>query len=227
MIERLVGQHIRCVLFDLDGTLADTAPDLGSALNRTRIEDGLDALPLAQLRPVTSQGVRGLLREGYGLSPDHPRYPELAERVLRHYTENICVGTALFAGMEPLLQQLEAASIKWGIVTNKHARFTTPLVAALGLAQRASCVVSGDTTARPKPAPDPLLHAAAEVGVAPAQCVYLGDDERDIVAARAAGMLSVAVRWGYISSDKPIEAWGADRIIDQPLEVLDYISRTT
>ncbi len=224
MPERIVYAHIRCVLFDLDGTLVDTAPDLGAALNRTRVEDGLPALPLAQLRPFTSQGVRGLLREGYGIHPDNERYATLANRVLAHYTANICENSALFANMEALLAALNANGIKWGIVTNKHARFTTPLVAALGLTSRASSIVSGDTTPKAKPAPEPLLHAAAESGLAPAECVYLGDDERDIVAAKAAGMSSFAVRWGYIGTDRPIEHWGADHILDQPLDLMDYLS---
>jgi N-acetyl-D-muramate 6-phosphate phosphatase len=224
LVEKTIYPQIRCVLFDLDGTLADTAPDLGAALNHARAEDGLSALPLAQLRPVTSQGVRGLLREGYGIHPDNERYAALANRVLVHYTANICVASALFSGMEELLARLDAKGIKWGIVTNKHARFTMPLVAALGLTQRTSSIVSGDTAARAKPAPDPLLHAAAESGFAPTQCVYLGDDERDIIAANAAGMPSFAVRWGYIGTDKPIEDWGADHIIDQPLDLMDYLS---
>ncbi|MEC5387988.1 HAD-IA family hydrolase [Uliginosibacterium sp. H3] len=215
--------QVRCVLFDLDGTLVDTAPDLGAALNRTRVEDGLPALALAQLRPVTSQGVRGLLREGYGIGPDDVRYATLADRVLAHYTDNICVDSALFTDMPALLARLGVQGLSWGIVTNKHTRFTTPLVAALGLPQSPSCVVSGDTTPKAKPAPEPLLYAAAACGVTPGECVYLGDDERDIIAARAAGMASFAVRWGYIGTDKPIEDWGADHIIDHPLELMDYL----
>jgi phosphoglycolate phosphatase len=218
--------HIRCVLFDLDGTLADTAPDLGAALNQTRVEDGLSAVPLSQLRPVTSQGVRGLLREGYGIHPDDARYAALFERVLAHYAANICKHTALFTDIEELLARLDANDIKWGVVTNKHSRFTTPLMTALELTHRAATVVSGDTTPKTKPAPEPLLHAAAEAGFTPAQCIYLGDDERDIIAARAAGMPSFAVRWGYLGTDKPIEDWGADHIIDQPLELVDYFAWT-
>jgi len=218
--------HIRCVLFDLDGTLADTAPDLAGALNRTRVDDGLPVLPLAQLRPFASQGVRGLLREGYGILPDNERYAEMADRVLLHYSQNICVDTGLFANMEALLSRFDAAGIKWGIVTNKHTRFTAPLVAALGLTPRASTIVCGDTTAKAKPAPEPQLHAAAEAGVPASACIYLGDDERDIIAAKAAGMPSFAVRWGYIGKDKPIEDWGADHIIDKPLDLLDYIAWT-
>jgi N-acetyl-D-muramate 6-phosphate phosphatase len=214
---------VRCILFDLDGTLADTAPDLGGALNRVRIEDGLPPLPLAMLRPLISQGVRGLLRAGYGISPETPAYEPLSARVLRHYSDNICVGTRLFDGMAELLATLEGRQISWGIVTNKHSRYTQPLVRAMQLDTRAACVVSGDTTPKAKPAPEPLLHAAGECGVAPDECLYLGDDERDIIAARAAGMRSIAVRWGYLGEDKPIDAWGADLLIDHPLELLDYL----
>lgn len=218
-----MSSPIRCVLFDLDGTLADTAPDLGGALNRVRVEDALPALPLAQLRPVTSQGVRGLLRAGYDIQPGDERYAALADRVLLHYAQRICVDTSLFDGMEQLLDQLNANGIKWGIVTNKHTRFTTPLVTALGLVPRASSVVSGDTTPKAKPAPEPLLYAAAESGVAADECIYLGDDERDIIAANAAGMTSFAVRWGYLGTDKPIEDWGADHIINEPSDLMDYL----
>lgn len=214
---------IRCVLFDLDGTLADTAPDLGNAVNHTRIEDGLPPLPLSSLRPIVSQGVRGLLRVSYGITPDDGGYAALFERVLHHYASNICHETVLFEGMETLLMQLESRSIPWGIVTNKHTRFTHPLVEALSLTQRAASIVSGDTTPKAKPFPEPLLHAARECGVSPESCIYLGDDERDIIAARAAGMQSVAVRWGYLGEDKPIEAWGADHIIDHPLDLMDAL----
>jgi phosphoglycolate phosphatase len=211
------------VLFDLDGTLADTAPDLAAALNRVRIEDGLAPVAASRLRPFTSQGVRGLLREAYGLATDDERYQDLAQRVLTHYAGDLCSATRLFAGMDALLAELEASSIAWGIVTNKHSRFTLPLVEALGLAQRASAIVSGDTTGRSKPAPDPLLKAADDCSVSPEHCIYVGDDERDIVAARAAGMASIAVRWGYMGTEKHIDAWGADRIIDHPAALMDYL----
>ncbi|MFT3736713.1 MAG: HAD-IA family hydrolase [Rhodocyclaceae bacterium] len=214
---------IRCVLFDLDGTLADTAPDLAGALNQTRIDDGLPALPLNQLRPLISQGVRGLLHASYGLHPQDEGYGPLFQRVLQHYSQNLCVQTRLFDGMPELLRHLETQAIPWGIVTNKHSRYTQPLVAALGLAERATSVVSGDTTPYAKPAPDPLLLAARECGVSPAECIYLGDDERDIIAAHAAGMTSMAVRWGYLGLDKPVTEWGAHHLIDHPAEVLDYL----
>ncbi|GAA5161207.1 phosphoglycolate phosphatase [Viridibacterium curvum] len=219
----MLEEDIRCVLFDLDGTLADTAPDLADALNRTRIDEGLDALPLERLRPLISQGVRGLLRVSHGLHPQDEGYESLFKRVLQHYAQRLCVQTRLFDGIPELLDHLEAHSIRWGIVTNKHSRFTQPLVSALGLNVRAASVVSGDTTPRAKPAPDPLLLAAQQCGIAPGQCIYLGDDERDIVAAKAAGMRSMAVRWGYLGEDKPIEAWGADFLINHPAEVLEYL----
>lgn len=212
------------VFFDLDGTIADTAPDLGAALNALRIEEGQPALPLLQLRPYTSQGVRGLLRAGMGLLPEHPAYAGFAERVLAHYRHNICRHTTLFTGIPDLLAQLESNGIPWGIITNKHARFTEPLVKALSLDSRACCVVSGDTAARPKPAPDPLLHACEITGLDAQRCVYVGDDRRDITAGQAAGMRTVAVRWGYLGVDDPIEHWGADHIINEPAEVLDCLA---
>lgn len=221
-------QHRRrltqAVLFDLDGTLADTAPDLGAALNRARADESLPPTPLANLRPYTSQGVRGLIRAAYGLTPDHDDYAALAERVLAHYSANICIDSCLFPGMEDLLQTLESRGIAWGIVTNKHTRFTGPLVRAMQLHSRAACIVSGDTTPRAKPAPEPLLYAARECGVAPANCLYLGDDRRDIAAAHAAGMQAIAVSWGYHGSEDPIDTWGADAIIDHPVKVMDWLA---
>lgn len=224
MPEQGTPADIRAVLFDLDGTLADTAPDLGDALNRARADEGLPPAPLPQLRPYTSHGVRGLIRAGYGWTPEHPDYAALAERVLAHYSARICVDSRLFPGMEDLLQALESRGIAWGIVTNKHTRFTTPLVRAMQLDSRAASIVSGDTTPHAKPAPDPLLHAARECGVAPANCIYLGDDRRDITAARAAGMQAIAVTWGYHGSEDPIETWGADAIIDHPVKVMDWLA---
>jgi phosphoglycolate phosphatase len=212
-----------CVLFDLDGTLADTAPDLGGALNRVLIEEGRSALPTEQTRPVTSQGVRGLLRVGFGLAPEDSGYRELADRLLAHYAANICEDTRLFDGVAELLAQFDALGQRWGIVTNKHARFTVPLVAALGLAERAACVVSGDTASRPKPFPDSLLHACELTSSRNARCVYVGDDIRDIEAGRAAAMGTVAAAWGYLGQGSAIEDWGADRIVERPQTLLDAL----
>lgn len=214
----------QCILFDLDGTLADTAPDLGGALNRVLQEEGRPPLPADTTRPIISHGVRGLLRVGFGLTPDDNAYAALAERLLAHYTANICAETRLFDGMDALLATLERDGIHWGIVTNKPTRFTDPLVAALGLTQRAACIVSGDTTARPKPWPDPLLHACTLAAVSPARTLYVGDDIRDIQAGHAAGMPAIAAAWGYLGTDDPIHTWGADAIADTPHTFLSALA---
>ncbi len=199
----------QAVLFDLDGTLADTARDLALALNRVRTEEHLAPLPDEAVRAVASTGARGMLGVGFGLAPEEPRFAELRDRFLEHYASGVCVHTTLFEGMPELLGELESRGIRWGIVTNKSARFTLPLVAALALDGRAACVVSGDTTARMKPAPDPLLFAANVIGVPPAECLYVGDDLRDVQAAHAAGMRVLAAGYGYLSGGDP-HAWSAD-----------------
>ena len=208
------------ILFDLDGTLADTAPDLGGALNRLRAEFGLAPLPLERLRPVTSEGSRGMLRLGFGLTPHHPDYDEYRQRFLDIYDAALCVHTQLFEGIAPLLDALEARDLPWGVVTNKPERFTLPLIAALGLSERAACVVSGDSAPAPKPAPDPLFLACRMIDRVPDRCLYVGDDARDIEAGRAAGMTTVAVRYGYLGEHLPPEEWGADHLIDHPLDLL-------
>ncbi|WP_172204324.1 phosphoglycolate phosphatase [Niveibacterium sp. COAC-50] len=212
-----------CVLFDLDGTLADTAPDLGAALNRVLEEEGLAPLPMEVTRPVTSQGVRGLLRVGLGIGPDDTNYQTLAQRVLKHYAAGICRHTRLFDGMPGVLATLESRGIKWGIVTNKHARFTEPLIDALGLMQRAACVISGDSAAHPKPHPAPLLMACERANVAPTHSIYVGDDLRDIQAGKAAGMCTIAAAWGYLGEGEAIHEWGADHIAPTPEALLDVV----
>lgn len=211
------------VFFDLDGTLVDTAPDLGAALNAVLVEEGHSPLPLARTRPVTSQGVRGLLRIGFNISPEEPGYAGLAERVLIHYEKNICVDSCLFPAVDEVLAHLEKQAISWGIVTNKHSRFTLPLVQALKLDTRAKAIISGDSAARAKPAPDTLLLAAQQAQVSPQDCLYIGDDLRDVLAGHAAGMKTLAIRWGYLGEDKPIEEWGADYIIATPEELLAWL----
>ncbi len=211
------------VLFDLDGTFADTAPDLGAALNRVLAEEGRPPVPHEVFRPHTSAGTRGMLGIGFGIKPEHPDYPALAERFLAHYSAALCVGTVLFEGMEALLQGLESRGHAWGIVTNKPERYTLPLMDALGYATRAACIVSGDSAPRPKPEPDLLFLACQLARREPARCLYLGDDLRDIQAGRAAGMTTVAVTWGYMGCDVPVEAWGADVIIDHPREILKLV----
>ena len=214
---------IRAILFDLDGTLADTAADLAGALNRLRAEHRLPPLPPDVTRPHTSSGARGLLNVGFDLGPEDPRYAAMRERFLDLYEASLCVHTRLFDGMPELLGELERRAIAWGIVTNKPRRFTEPLVERLDLYRRAACVVSGDTTARPKPAPDPLLYAAHAVGVAPEACLFVGDDLRDIQSARAAGMAVIAAGWGYLGIDGDPRGWGADAVVDRPAEVLEHI----
>ena len=214
---------IRAVLFDLDGTLADSAPDLARALNRLRAANGLAPMPADITRPYTSSGARGLLKIGFGLEPGHERYEALRLQFLDYYAEAVCVDTRLFDGMAELLDRLEQERLRWGVVTNKHERFTLPLLQGLRLAVRAACSVGGYTTARAKPHPDPLLHAAAALQLPPSACLYVGDDLRDVQAARAAGMPVVAAKYGYLGEGGPIESWQADAIIEHPREVLDYL----
>lgn len=211
------------VFFDLDGTLADTAPDLGGALNRVRAEESRAPLDLDALRRVTSHGVRGLLRVGFDLTPGDANYAELGARVLAHYGQSLCVGTRLFDGMHELLELIESAGIRWGVVTNKAARFTVPVMRGLGLLHRAASVVSGDSAPRAKPAAAPLLLASAVAGVQASRCLYIGDDLRDIQAGQACGMTTVAVRYGYLGEGLPIEDWGADHLVDHPRQIAQLL----
>jgi phosphoglycolate phosphatase len=214
---------VHAVLFDLDGTLADTAPDLGGALNLLLAEIGAPAVPLEVARPLTSSGARGMLKAGLGITPEDARYEPLKQRFLELYEQNICRGTRLFDGIAALLDSLDAQGVPWGIVTNKVERFTFPLLHALALDARARCIVGGDTTPRPKPHPDPLLHAAGTLGLPPAHCIYVGDDLRDIQAARAAGMPSLAAAYGYLGEDGDPASWLADAVIAHPLEILNHL----
>ena len=214
---------VDAVLFDLDGTLADTAPDLGAALNRVRRARGLDPIALDALRSSSSHGARGLLRVGMGVVPEHPDYRGLRDAFLAHYEAALCVDTKLFADVDVLLDAIEARSLKWGIVTNKAARYTTPLIERLGLHKRAVAVVCGDTTPFPKPHPAPLLAAADILGVLPARCVYVGDAERDVTAGIAAGMRTIVARYGYIEAHEAPETWPADGGIDHPTALLGWL----
>lgn len=214
---------IRAVLFDLDGTLADTAPDLAGALNALLEEQRRPPLPVAAARPVTSSGARGMLKVGFGIDPSHAEYEVLKTRFLDLYAARVCVETELFAGIADLLATLDARAVPWGVVTNKAERFTRPLLEALDLLERAACVVGGDTTARAKPHPDPLLHAARYIGVEARRCLYIGDDLRDVQAARAAGMPVLAAAYGYLGVDGDPHAWGADAVIEHPLDVLNHL----
>ncbi len=214
---------IRAVLFDLDGTLADTAPDLAAALNRLLAEHGRRPVSLERARPVTSSGARGMLQVGFGIDPQDSEYDRLKARFLDLYAERICAETRLFDGIAELLAALEGRGLAWGVVTNKPERFTVSLLEALELRARAACVVGGDTTERAKPHPEPLLHAAQALGVEAARCLYVGDDLRDVQAARAAGMQVVAAAYGYLGEGGDPRAWGADAVVAHPLEVLNYL----
>ncbi len=215
---------IKAVLFDLDGTFADTAPDLAAALNHTRANRHLPPLPLEVLRPQASHGSRGLLKTGFDIDPGHPDYDILRDIFLDYYAGNICVHTQLFGDTAELIAALEQHGIKWGIVTNKPHRFTVPLMQALGYAERASCLVSGDTCAHAKPHAEPMLKACEIIGVSPAQCLYLGDDLRDMQAANAAGMRGIIANYGYVSADASVENWSAHGSVNRPTELLDFIS---
>jgi phosphoglycolate phosphatase len=223
--EPLRGEiSIRAVLFDLDGTLVDTALDLGYALNLQRARHGMPPLADALIRPQASHGARGLLETGFDIRPDDPRFHSLREEFLQLYAENICRHSRPFPGILELLDALEQRGIAWGVVTNKPARFTEPLLSILDLAERAACIVSGDTCPQPKPHPAPMLAAAELCGTAPGQCLYLGDAERDIEAARAAAMPALVAAWGYIGSTDQPHTWGARALIRHPSETLEFLA---
>lgn len=211
------------VLFDLDGTLADTAPDLGGATNQLLAEEGRALKTIESLRPYVSQGVKGLLWAGFGIAPEDRDYQRLTERFLELYSARLCDATVLFDGIPTLLDQLEGNRLQWGIVTNKRQRFTDPLAALLSLSPRTKCVVSGDTTPEPKPSPLPILHACELLNCRPEKTIYVGDDRRDIVAGKAAGCMTIAVSFGYFGDSGPIETWGADMIIDHPSEISAFL----
>ncbi len=213
---------IQAVLFDLDGTLADTAPDLGFAINRMRTARGMPELPPKVTRPVTSLGARGLLSIGFEISPEHPDYGVLRDEFLAIYADNLCRETRLFPGIAELLLELERRAVLWGVVTNKAERFTHPLLELLGVHSRAACIIGGDTTGKIKPDPAPLLAAAERMGIAPRHCLYLGDDKRDMQAGRAAGMKVVVAGFGYLNGSDPA-SWDADAIIKEPLELLKLL----
>jgi phosphoglycolate phosphatase len=214
---------IDCVLFDLDGTLADTAPDLAAALNKMRTDRGLTPMPLDPLRRMASSGARGLVGVGFALKPGDPGYEAHKVEFLANYERALHVHTRLFDGVAELLEHLEQMPRKWGVVTNKASRFTDPLARAIGFSARAACVVSGDTTPYAKPHPAPLLHGAQVSGVDPARCIYVGDDLRDIQAGKAAGMRTLAVTWGYLGEGGPPARWGADAVIDAPSAILGFL----
>lgn len=212
-----------CVLFDLDGTLVDTAPDLAYAANQVRAEQNLPPLPLGDYRTSASGGARGMLKVALGIAPDHPDYPARKHSFLHHYRTHLAHDSHLFPGVADLLIRLQHSGIRWGIVTNKIGALTQPLVEALDLRRQASCVICGDCTPNPKPAPDPLLLAAERCGCKVGDCIYVGDDLRDIQAGAAAGMRTVAAAWGYLGQHPNPHDWQAHTVIDLPAQLLDLI----
>lgn len=216
--------RISTVLFDLDGTFADTAPDLAYALNCLRAERGLADLPFIEVREHTSNGANALLKLGFDLTPDDAEFAEYRSQFLSYYQSHIARETRLFDGMDELIDQLDVQKKHWGIVTNKPAYLTDPLMLALAINSRTPCIVSGDTTPHAKPHPASLLYATEILSVNPENCLYVGDAERDIEAGKRAGMHTLVARFGYLSStDKP-ETWQADGMIDHPLEILDWLN---
>ncbi|EGV33756.1 phosphoglycolate phosphatase [Thiorhodococcus drewsii AZ1] len=212
------------VLFDLDGTFADTAPDMAAALDRLHARHSKPVLPFEQVRPYVSHGARGMLQVGFGLTPEDPDFEPLKTEFLELYTAALVERTRPFPGIPELVDALEARGIPWGIVTNKLTALTEPLMEQLGFRERAACIVCGDTTPRPKPHPDPLLHAARLLGIEPARCWYIGDDARDIHAGLAAGMGTLAALFGYLGTETAPTDWGAHGLIAHPLETLDWLS---
>jgi phosphoglycolate phosphatase len=217
---------IRTVLFDLDGTLADTAPDLAFALNQVLIEQGRDPLPFETIRPVVSHGGQALTRLGFDLDPEHPDFPPLYQRLLDIYRDNIARETALFPGMAELLDSIEQHDMNWGVVTNKPGWLTDPLMEGLGLTGRAACIVSGDTCENRKPHPESILHGCQLAGSEAHQCVYIGDAERDIEAGNRAGMPTIVALFGYIADTDTPETWGADTLLATPASIWEWIAKS-
>ncbi len=214
---------IRAVLFDLDGTLLDTAPDLAKALNHVLLHNGRQPLPYENIRRVVSHGGRALIELGFGFESEVADFEQLRQQLLAYYKENICVHTQLFSGMPEVLDALEKHAITWGIVTNKPGWLTNPLLRELDLFHRAACVVSGDTLPERKPHPAPLLYACTLIGAEPNTCLYVGDAERDIEAGRNAQMQTMAALFGYLLENDQPETWGADTLIKAPSEILDWL----
>lgn len=216
-------QNIEAVLFDLDGTLIDSAPDLGAAADKMRTDRGLDSLPLLQYRPLAGAGARGMIAVAFGLTPENSGYEALKEEFFANYESCLTERTYVFEGVAELIGRIGQGGLKWGVVTNKSARFTLPLTNTMALFNTAQTIISGDTTPHAKPHPAPLIEAARQLGVAAGCCVYVGDDERDIVAGRAAGMPTVAAAYGYLGSAADTEAWNADFTISAPLALLKLL----
>ena len=218
-----IFHDIRAVLFDLDGTLIDSAPDLGAAADKMRTDRGLPSLPLERYRPMAGAGARGMLGEAFGMASDHPEFLAMREEFFVNYESRLTELTRIFDGVPELVDQILQRKLAWGVVTNKSARFTDPLTRAMPLFATAGAVVSGDTTPHAKPHPAPLLEAAARLGLQPGHCIYVGDDERDIAAGLAAGMVTVAATYGYLGAKTNPMEWGAHAAIKSPSELLQLL----
>lgn len=214
---------IDAVLFDLDGTLIDSAPDLGAAADKMRTDRGLASLPIESYRHMAGAGARGMLGIGFGLTPDAPEFPAMREEFFVNYESRMLLDTYFFDGVAELLAALADRGLRWGVVTNKASRFTDPLTRAMPLFASAGAIVSGDTTPHAKPHPEPLFEAARRLNVPPARCIYVGDDERDIIAGRAAGMRTIAATYGYMGATADATLWKADAAITSPLALLQWL----
>ena len=216
-------QNVQAVLFDLDGTLIDSAPDLGAAVDKMRVDRGLSSFPLEHYRHMAGAGARGMLGIAFGMTPEHPDFEAMKEEFFVNYENCMTERTRIFEGVHDMIAALVSQGLPWGVVTNKSSRFTDPLTSAMPLFATAGAIVSGNTTPHAKPHPEPLYEAARRLSVDPLRCVYVGDDERDIVAGRAAGMPTVAETYGYLGAKTDVTAWGADACIDRPLTLLDLL----
>jgi phosphoglycolate phosphatase len=218
-----VPQSIHAVLFDLDGTLLDTAPDLANALNHVLEQNGRAPLPYEIIRQVVSHGGRALIELGFGTKSEVAEFEQLRLQLLDYYKENICTQTQMFPGISEILETLENRGTAWGIVTNKPGWLTDPLLQKMQLLNKAGCVVSGDTLPECKPHPAPLLYASTQLSIDPQNCLYVGDAQRDIEAGRNAGMKTMVALFGYLLENDQPETWGADALIQTPAEILDWL----
>ncbi len=216
-------KNVEAVLFDLDGTLIDSAPDLGAAVDKMRVARGMPSLPLEHYRPMAGAGARGMIGLAFGMTPEHPDFEAMKEEFFINYENCMTERTRIFEGVADMVNALVAQGLAWGVVTNKSSRFTDPLTAAMPLFATARAIVSGNTTPHAKPHPEPLFEAARRLSIDPARCVYVGDDERDIVAGLAAGMGTVAATYGYLGAQSDISRWNAHLHIDSPMDLLKFL----
>lgn len=216
---------VEAVLFDLDGTLIDSAPDLGAAADKMRTDRGLTSLPLEHYRHMAGAGARGMIGIAFGITPEHPDFEAMKEEFFVNYENCMTERTQIFEGVVDMVASLVALGMPWGVVTNKSSRFTDPLTSSMPLFATAGTIVSGNTTPHAKPHPEPLYEAARRLAVDPSRCVYVGDDERDIVAGLAAGMGTIAATYGYLGQQADISRWNAHLQIDSPIDLLKFLKR--